>query len=139
MTARLRDRRSGKVKKQVLIVDDEQSIRTLLDKAFTKDGYDVVLASSAEEALDLLDDHPIQVMFLDLKLPGMNGIELCRRIKKDNPIACIFAMTGYSSLFDLADCRDAGFDDYFLKPLDIAVFLKTARESFEKIARWKKK
>ena len=127
------------MKKQVLIVDDEQSIRTLLDKAFTKDGYDVVLASSAEEALDLLDDHPIQVMFLDLKLPGMNGIELCRRIKKDNPIACIFAMTGYSSLFDLADCRDAGFDDYFLKPLDIAVFLKTARESFEKIARWKKK
>jgi len=127
------------LEKQVLIVDDEQSIRTLLDKAFTNDGYNVVLAASAEEALDLLKDNPIQVMFLDLKLPGMNGIELCRRIRNENPIACIYAMTGYSSLFELADCRDAGFDDYFLKPLDLAVFLKTARESFEKIERWKKK
>jgi DNA-binding response OmpR family regulator len=78
-------------------------------------------------------------MFLDLKLPGMNGIELCRRIRKNNPIACIYSMTGFSSLFELADCRDAGFDDYFLKPIDLSIFMKTAEDAFEKISRWKKK
>ncbi len=127
------------MEKQLLIVDDEQSIRMLLEKAFGKEGYDVVSAASAEEALEILEENPIQVMFLDLKLPGMNGIELCRRIRSENPIACIYAMTGFSSLFELADCRDAGFDDYFLKPLDLAVFLKTAKEAFEKIERWKNK
>lgn len=125
--------------KKILVVDDEKSIRKLLETAFTKAGYTVVLADSAENALEILAQDPIQVMFLDLKLPGMNGIELCRRIRKDNPIACIYSMTGFSSLFELADCRDAGFDDYFLKPIDMSIFMKTAEDAFEKIYRWKKK
>lgn len=125
--------------KKILIVDDEASIRTLLEKVFTKAGYMAFTAESGEAALELLEDNKIQVMFVDLKLPGMNGIDLCRKIRKDNPIACIYSMTGYGSLFELADCRDAGFDDYFLKPVDIEVFMKTAAESFEKLSRWCKR
>ena len=127
------------VEKKILVVDDEASIRKMLKKAFTKAGYSVVLAESAEQALENLKDDPIQVMFFDLKLPGMSGINLCRIIRKENPIACIYSMTGFNSLFELADCRDAGFDDYFLKPIDLDIFLKTAEDAFEKIARWKKK
>ena len=127
------------MEKKVLVVDDEAAIRKLLDKAFRKKGYTVVLAESAEEALEILKDDYIQVMFLDLRLPGQNGIELCREIRKANPIACIYAMTGYSSLFELSDCRDAGFDDYFIKPVDLVVFLNTAEDAFSKLERWKKK
>ena len=125
------------MEKKILVVDDEQAIRKLLETAFTMAGYSVVLAENAESALELLEDKPVQVMFIDLKLPGMNGIELCKLIRKENPIACIYSMTGYSSLFELADCRDAGFDDYFLKPMDIQILLKTAEDAFERIERWK--
>ena len=124
---------------KILVVDDEQAIRKLLDKAFSKNGYDVSLAESAEKALEILKDENIQVMFIDLKLPGMTGIELCRQIRKENSIACIYAMTGYGSLFELSDCRDAGFDDYFLKPVDLEVFINTAKDAFSKLERWKKK
>lgn len=127
------------MERKILVVDDEAPIRKLLDKAFSRAGYTVVTAEDAETAIDILIDDPIQVMFLDLKLPGMNGIELCRNVRNENPIACIFAMTGYGSLFELADARDAGFDDYYMKPIEIARFLKTAEESFEKLERWKKK
>ena len=123
----------------ILLVDDEVSILKFLKKAFESKGYSVVTAENAEEALDVLKNENIQVMFLDLRLPGMNGIELCRKIRKENPIACIYAMTGFSSLFDLTDCRDAGFDDYFLKPIDLDLFFSTAEGAFEKLTRWKKK
>jgi CheY-like chemotaxis protein len=76
-------------------------------------------------------------MFLDLNLPNMNGIELCRQIKHDKPMAIVYALTGYASMFELADCREAGFDDYFTKPANMSALLKAAEDGFEKIKRWK--
>ena len=127
------------MEKKILVVDDELSIRNMLDKAFSRSGYTVLLAESGEKALEILKNEQVQVMFLDLQLPGMNGIELCIQIRKENPMACIYAITGHSSLFSLANCRDAGFDDFFLKPIDLSIFLKTAQDAFERISRWKKK
>lgn len=125
--------------RKILIVDDEKAIINLFKQAFTRAGFVVVSAESAEEALKVLETDDIFVMFLDLNLPGMNGIELCRRIKKDKPMAVIFAVTGFASLFELVDCREAGFEDYFKKPADIKVLVKVANDAFEKIERWKKK
>jgi DNA-binding response OmpR family regulator len=124
---------------KVLVVDDEVLIRNMLEKAFSRAGYAVRCAESAEQALEILKDETYQTMFLDLKLPGMNGIELCMRIRKDFPMALIYAITGYASLFELADCREAGFDDYFTKPFDLGVVLKAAQDAFEKMERWKKR
>jgi len=77
-------------------------------------------------------------MFLDLKMPGMNGVELCRTIKHNMPMSIIFAITGYASMFQLADCRDAGFEDYFKKPVTIKTLIEVVEEAFKKIDRWKK-
>jgi len=124
---------------KILIVDDEKDIRDVLEEVFSYHGYAPICAGTAEEALELLGPD-IQVMFLDLKLPGkMDGLALCREIRKKNPSACIFAMTGYASLFELADCRAAGFDDYFTKPAKLELLLMAARQGFEKVKRWKKK
>ena len=123
--------------RKILVVDDQEPIRNMLEMAFIKNGYTVQSAESAEQALEILKQENIQVMFLDLKLPGMNGIDLCRQIRKDKPIALIYAITGYSSLFELADCQEAGFDDYFTKPFELKVVLKEAEDAFEKIDRWK--
>ncbi len=122
---------------KILIVDDDEAIVKLFELTFLRAGYEVRSALSAEEALELLQDEKIHVMFLDLNLPGMNGIELCAQIKKDIPMAIIHAVTGYASLFELTDCKEAGFDDYFKKPVKIKVLVKAARDAFEKLSRWK--
>ncbi len=124
---------------QILVVDDEESIRDLLSETFSREGYQVRSAESAEAALEMLKEDKIHVMFLDLNLPGMNGVELCRLIRKDMPMAIVHAVTGYASLFELSDCRDAGFDDYFHKPVNLKSLIRAAQIAFEKINRWKKR
>jgi DNA-binding NtrC family response regulator len=124
---------------RILVVDDDVSIRKLLEKAFKKAGYVPVLAESAEEALEILEKETIHVMFLDLKLPGMNGIELYRKIKAKNPVTYIYSMTSHRSIFEMKECCDAGFEDYFLKPIDLSTFLETVKSAFEKLERRGKK
>jgi len=127
------------INRKILVVDDEEAILNMFVQAFSRGGYEVRTAESAEEALELLKGDKIQVMFLDLNMPGMNGVDLCKEIRKDFPMAIIYAVTGYSSLFELADCREAGFDDYFTKPADLKMLLKAAQDAFGKIDRWKKR
>ncbi len=122
----------------IFIVDDDPDIRNIFEGAFSRMGYVVRLSESAEEALEVLKHNNINVMFLDLNLPQMNGVELCKQIRKTNPMAIIYAVTGYASLFEVVDCRDAGFDDYFTKPVDLDILLKAAKDAFEKLDRWKK-
>jgi CheY-like chemotaxis protein len=127
----------GKARK-ILVVEDETEVREFLYDAFIEEGYDVVAVGDAEEALAALDPE-IMVMFLDIKLPGeMNGLELCRKIRADYPTACIYAMTGHSTLYELADCRAAGFDDYFTKPLRLETLYMATEQAFDRIDRWKK-
>ncbi len=126
------------MKKKIMIVDDEKVIREMLDKAFTKQGYETICAENADEAMKLMSKD-IKVFFLDLKLPGsMDGLELCRQIRKEYPLVCIFAMTAYASLFELSDCREAGFDDYFTKPVKLEMLFMAAQLAFERTDRWEK-
>lgn len=124
------------MEKIILVVDDEKMIRDMLEKAMNREGYSVVCAESGEEALEILKDKKIFVMFLDLKLPGMNGLELCRQIRDITPMSIAYAITGFASHFELEDCRDAGFEDYFTKPVDLKTLFKAAEDGFEKIRRW---
>lgn len=125
--------------REILVVDDETAIRELFKDTLGRAGYAVICAGSAEEALEILKKRNRYVMFFDIKLAGMSGIELCREVRKDNHIALVFAMTGYAGLFELSDCRGAGFDDYFPKPIRVETILEAAREAFEKLDRWRGK
>lgn len=121
---------------KVLVVDDEKMIRTLLEKALTREGYTVSCAEDAEDALTILADEAIPVMLLDLKLPGMNGLDLCREIRKTHPLSVIYAITGFASDFEVSDCREVGFEDYFTKPVDLQTLFKAVSRAFEKVNRW---
>jgi len=123
-------------RKNILVVDDEAAILSLLQEVFESADYQVWMAASAEEALEILKTQNIMVMFLDLKLPGMSGVDLCKNIRVNNKIAIIHALTGYSNFFGLIECRAAGFDDFFIKPVSINVILKAAEDAFDKLARW---
>ncbi|MEQ8213195.1 MAG: response regulator, partial [Smithellaceae bacterium] len=85
---------------KILVVDDEVSVRDLFQSFFTEEGYDVLLAEGGQDALVTLQLQDIDVIFIDLKLFGMNGIELCRQIRKTRPVSIIYAMTGWSALFE---------------------------------------
>jgi DNA-binding NtrC family response regulator len=128
----------GMTEKHVLLVDDEKQIRDMYAQAFARAGYKATTAESAEEALEIVSATPIWVLFLDLNLPGINGVELCRMIRNQYPMAVPIAVTGYASLFEFIDCRDAGFEDYFIKPANLSDLLEVAENAFKKLARWKK-
>jgi len=123
--------------RKILVVDDEIAILEVMREIFMMKGYTVSAAESAEEALDILSKESFAVMFLDLKLPGMDGIELCKRIRKDNLGAVIYALTGYTNFYTLMDCRVAGFDDFFVKPVGVEVLIGAAEDAFEKVERWR--
>ena len=122
--------------KKVLVVDDEEAILDILTQAFSASGYVVRAAEDAEKAVEILRQESIFVMFFDLNLPGMSGMQLCEQVRKQNPVAVIHALTGYADLYNLLDCRKVGFDDFFAKPVNLGILLKAAKDAFEKIARW---
>lgn len=127
------------MEKHILVVDDEPTILLLYTEAFERAGYRVTAAETAEQALEILSNQAFWVYFLDLNLPGMSGVDLCRKIRKQYPMAIVYAVTGYASLFELTDCRDAGFEDYFTKPASISDLLEAADQAFKKLTRWKKR
>ncbi|MBN2810146.1 MAG: response regulator [Deltaproteobacteria bacterium] len=124
------------MKKRVLIVDDEKEIRDLFRRVLESAGYEVETAASGEEALEIIEKKKFPLLLFDLNMPGMDGIELCKRVRTLLPISIIFAITGYASLFHLHDCRQAGFDDYFIKPVSIKTLLDEVEIASKKIDRW---
>jgi len=127
------------VSRNVLIVDDDNMVIDIFKKGFNKAGYTVRRAKTAEEALSILEKESYPVMFLDLKLPKMSGMELCKVIREKYPISILFAVTGYASEFEFGDCRRAGFDDYFIKPVDLKILFHAALEAFDKIEQWNRR
>jgi DNA-binding response OmpR family regulator len=69
----------------------------------------------------------------------MDGIELCRQIRKTKPVSMIYAMTGWAALFEIDECREAGFDDYFEKPLDMEMLLSVLDQAFARLERWRRR
>lgn len=121
--------------KKILVVDDEPDIREILREFFQEFGYEVATAGNGDEALEILGRESIPVMFLDLNLPGMNGLELCRRIRPRHPKARIYALTGYHRQFTPASAREAGFTSFFTKPVDLRVLRRAANGAAEGEAR----
>jgi CheY-like chemotaxis protein len=123
--------------KKILVVDDEASVLAILKETLSPAGYKVLSAKNAEEALKILKTESIMVMFLDLRLPGMSGIDLCWKIREKDKISIVYAFTGYGTFYGLLECRAAGFDDFFVKPITSKLILKAAEDAFEKLGRWK--
>ena len=116
----------------VLIVDDDSRMRLFLEKAFIRAGFAPQTVGSGEKALELLKSESFAIMFVDLNMPGMDGIELCRRIRQENNKAPIYAITGYSDTYPAEECDEAGFTGVFPKPLDLPKLLDTTRQATER-------
>lgn len=122
------------VEKSVLFVDDEEAILDMYSLVFQREGYGVLTAREPAQALSLLETASPGVMFLDLNLPEMTGIELCRIIRQFMPWPVILAVTGYVGLYGVSECKSAGFDGFFTKPIAMSRLLQAAALVFQKRA-----
>lgn len=116
----------------ILIVDDEEPIRSLFRSIFSDVNYTVESAENAQEALDILDKKQIKLLFLDINMPGMNGLELCKKIRETNKVSVICAITGFEKDFDRDKCKEVGFDYYFRKPVRLEKLIKLTNDVFTK-------
>jgi len=104
---------------RVLLVDDEASFVETLSKRLVLRRLDVVTAASAEEALTVLDREEIDVVVLDVRMPGIGGIEATRMIRKAHPAVEVILLTGHASLEASMEGMTMGAFDYLLKPVSI--------------------
>lgn len=102
----------------ILVVDDEFAVRESLLVWLKKSGYRVAGAGSGKEALEILHQNPFDIVLLDIKMPGMDGIEVLRLVKENFPKTMVVMMTAYASIESAVDAMKAGASDYLMKPLD---------------------
>ena len=104
----------------ILVVDDEKLIRWSVGERLQRDGYEVLSAESGEQALDFVAASSPDVMLLDVKLPGIDGLSVCRKLReqarRETPI---LMLTARDTLEDKITGLDAGADDYLVKPFEI--------------------
>ena len=103
---------------EVMVVDDEETICEALAAWFAKDGYHVETASSGRDALKRLHEKTFDVYLLDIKMPGMDGIELLSRIKEEQPDAMVVMITAHGSIQTAVEAMKLGASDYLCKPFD---------------------
>ncbi len=103
---------------KILIVDDELSVRASLNEWFLEDGFKVETAESAEDALHKMHAGPFDLILLDIKMPGMDGITLQKKIKEIDPKVVIIIMTAYASVETAVEALKFGAFDYVTKPFD---------------------
>ncbi|OWR26621.1 two-component system response regulator [Saccharibacillus sp. O23] len=104
---------------KILIVDDQNGIRMLLNEVFGSEGYKTYQAANGKEALNLLQKDRPDLVLLDMKIPGMDGLEILRHIKAFDPSIKVIMMTAYGELDMIKEAKDQGALMHFTKPFDI--------------------
>jgi DNA-binding response OmpR family regulator len=113
-------------------VDDEQSIQTLLSYPLRKEGYDVVHATDGRQALDRFDEQAFDLVVLDLMLPKLDGLEVCRRLRSKSAVPIIM-LTAKSEEIDKVVGLELGADDYITKPFSMREFSSRVKAALRRV------
>jgi len=114
---------------KLMLVDDEERFLSTTAKLLQRKGHDVVTASSGQEALDLLAKHDVEVVILDVKMPGMDGITVLREIRLHFPLVGVIMLTGHGTIESAVDGMKLGAFDFVTKPCDIDDLVAKAEEA----------
>jgi len=118
---------------RILLVDDERSVQTLLTYPLRKDGYDVITASTGQEALDRFREGQFDLVVLDVMLPKLDGLEVCRRLRAQSTVPIIM-LTARDDELDKVLGLELGADDYITKPFSIREFRSRVRALLRRAA-----
>jgi DNA-binding NtrC family response regulator len=116
---------SGNVKNRILVVDDLKSIRLSLGGMLGDEGYHVALAEDGYQAIEMVKQTPFDLVFMDIKMPGINGVQAFREIKKVDPETVVIMMTAYSVEDLVSEALKEGAYTVVYKPFDIDELVKT--------------
>jgi DNA-binding NtrC family response regulator len=119
------------MKRKILLVEDDDVFLRPLHRTLELAGYDVVPALSAEEALDALKVEDVDVVLTDKRLPGMDGVELVRRLHADHADLAVVVMTAYGTIESAVEAMRLGAEDYLVKPFEPAELLLVIRRAIE--------
>jgi len=117
---------------KIMLVDDEERFLSTTRKLLSKKGYEVLTAESGQEALDLLLQHIVHVVILDVKMPGMDGMATLKAIKRDFPLVEVIMLTGHATVESAVDGLKSGAIDYLMKPASIEDLIEKSEVAFEK-------
>ena len=112
---------------RILVVDDDPAVRRSIDRALRLEGYEVVAVSSGGEALEALAQAPPDALILDLGLPDLDGLTVCRRMRSAGDDTPVLILTARDAVDDRVQGLDAGADDYLVKPYALAELLARLR------------
>ncbi|NOU63282.1 response regulator [Paenibacillus sp. LMG 31461] len=107
------------MKKKVLVVDDQNGIRVLLMEVFSNEGYDTYQASNGKLALEIVRNVSPDLILLDMKIPGMDGLDILKHVKEIDVSIKVIMMTAYGELDMIKEATDLGAIMHFTKPFDI--------------------
>lgn len=114
--------------KRILIVDDQQGIRLLLKEVFEREGYETLIAGSGKEALAITEQVCPHIVLMDMKMPGMDGIELLKRLRGRSSKVKVIMMTAYGEMGVVEESMNWGVMRYFTKPFDVFELRDAVRE-----------
>src|SRR6266566_6297449 len=114
---------------RILIVDDDASQRSLLDSFLGGQGFETVLASSGEQALELLRAEEVSMMISDVRMPGISGLETLRRARKERATLPILLVTAYADIREAVGAMRDGAVNYLSKPIDLDELLATVQQA----------
>jgi DNA-binding NtrC family response regulator len=117
---------------RILIVDDETVVRESLGSWFRDEGYTVAVAGSAKAALEIVARESWDVFVIDIRMPGMDGLELQQRLREAQPDAAVIVMTAFASVETAVEAMKQGAYDYLIKPFDPDDLERTARNAVER-------
>jgi len=120
------------MKNNVLVVDDVKSIRLTLGGILGDEGYNVVLAEDGYQAIDAAKETPFDLVFMDIKMPGINGVQTFREVKKINPEAVVIMMTAYSVEDLIKEALEEGAYAVVYKPFDIEKIVSIIESALQK-------
>ena len=112
---------------RILVVDDEPAVREAVERALRLDGHDVLLAADGHEALDTLDSRAPDAVVLDVLMPRVDGLELCRQMRRRGDRTPVLMLTARDAVSDRVAGLDAGADDYLVKPFATEELLARVR------------
>lgn len=112
----------------VLVIDDQPGIRRLLAEVLQEDGYDVAVAANGQEALQKVKEITPALILMDMKMPGMDGLETFRELRKIGKAERVIMMTAYGELELVKEAINLGAYKYITKPFDINVIKATVKE-----------
>jgi len=113
-----------------MIVDDEELLLFTTAKLLEKNGFKVIQATSAIEAIGLLKRHPVEVMILDGKMPGMDGLEALKTVKQFYPFIQVIILTGHATSEAAIEGLNLGAFDYIMKPISIEELIKKIENAY---------